>query len=78
VTFNFAGKAALIIGGASGIGWSTARAFEDELRREGAPDALFLPLDVRNAAEVKRACPCAGAEGRPHRIVAARWGRAAR
>lgn len=75
VTFNFAGKAALIIGGTSGIGWATARAFakagakvavcglapspvpafEHELREDGAPDALFLPLDVRSAPDVERA-----------------------
>jgi len=75
VTFNFAGKAALVIGGTSGIGWATAKAFaragakvamcglvndgapnfERELRKEGAPDALFLPLDVRNAPDVERA-----------------------
>ena len=75
VTFNFAGKTALVIGGTSGIGWATARAFaragakvavcglapspapsfERELREGGAPDALFLPLDVRSAAEIERA-----------------------
>ena len=75
VTFNFTGKAALIVGGTSGIGWATARAFaragakvavcglapspapafEDHLRADGAPDALFLPLDVRSAPDVERA-----------------------
>jgi NAD(P)-dependent dehydrogenase (short-subunit alcohol dehydrogenase family) len=75
VTFNFAGKAALITGGTSGIGWATARAFaragakvavcglappdppqfEDQLRQDGAPDALFVPLDVRSAPDVERA-----------------------
>jgi NAD(P)-dependent dehydrogenase (short-subunit alcohol dehydrogenase family) len=75
VTFNFAGKAALVIGATSGIGWATARAFaragakvavcglagdaapdfERELRQDGAPDALFLPLDVRSAPDVERA-----------------------
>ena len=75
VTFDFAGKAALVIGGTSGIGWATARAFaragakvavcglaspeapdvERQLREDGAPDALFLPLDVRSAPDVERA-----------------------
>lgn len=75
VAFNFAGKAALVIGGASGIGWATACAFarahakvavcglapspapdfERQLREAGAPDALFLPLDVRSAPDVERA-----------------------
>lgn len=75
VTFNFAGKAALITGGTSGIGWATAKAFakagakvaicglsdtsaagfEAKLKAEGAPDALFLPLDVRSAPDVERA-----------------------
>jgi NAD(P)-dependent dehydrogenase (short-subunit alcohol dehydrogenase family) len=75
VAFDFAGKAALIIGGTSGIGWATARAFaragakvavcglapspapafEDQLREDGAAEALFLPLDVRSAPDVERA-----------------------
>ena len=75
VTFNFAGKAALVVGGTSGIGWATARGFaragakvavcglapspapefERQLREDGAPDALFVPLDVRNAPDVERA-----------------------
>jgi len=75
VTFNFAGKAALIVGGTSGIGWATARAFaragakvavcglapspapefDRQLKDDGAPDALFLPLDVRSAPDVERA-----------------------
>jgi NAD(P)-dependent dehydrogenase (short-subunit alcohol dehydrogenase family) len=75
VAFNFAGKAALVVGGTSGIGWATARAlaragakvavcglapspppaFERQLREDGAPDALFLPLDVRSAPDVERA-----------------------
>ena len=75
VAFNFAGKAALVIGGTSGIGWATAKAFaragakvavcglapspapefERELREDGAPDALFLQLDVRSAPDVERA-----------------------
>jgi NAD(P)-dependent dehydrogenase (short-subunit alcohol dehydrogenase family) len=73
VTFDFTGKAALVIGGTSGIGWATARAFaragakvavcglapdpapefERELREAGAPDAMFLPLDVRSAPAVE-------------------------
>jgi NAD(P)-dependent dehydrogenase (short-subunit alcohol dehydrogenase family) len=75
VRFDFAGKAALVIGGTSGIGWATARAFaragarvaacglvpspapefERQLRDDGAPDALFLPLDVRSTPDVERA-----------------------
>jgi NAD(P)-dependent dehydrogenase (short-subunit alcohol dehydrogenase family) len=75
VAYDFSGKAVLIVGGTSGIGWATARAFarararvaicglapspapefEHELKTEGAPDALFLPLDVRNAADVEKA-----------------------
>jgi NAD(P)-dependent dehydrogenase (short-subunit alcohol dehydrogenase family) len=75
VSFNFAGKAALVIGGTSGIGWATARAFARagakvavcglapspipdfvrQLTEDGAPDALFLPLDVRSAPDVERA-----------------------
>lgn len=75
VTFDFSGKAALIIGGTSGIGWATARAFaragakvavcglapspapefERQLRDDGAPDALFLPLDVRRVPDVESA-----------------------
>ena len=75
VTFNFAGKAALIVGGTSGIGWATARAFagagakvavcglapspapefDRQLKDDGAPDALVLPLDVRSAPDVERA-----------------------
>lgn len=75
VTFDFAGKAALVVGGTSGIGWATAGAFaragakvavcglasspppefERQLREDGAPDALFLPLDVRSAPDVERA-----------------------
>jgi NAD(P)-dependent dehydrogenase (short-subunit alcohol dehydrogenase family) len=75
VSFNFAGKAALVVGGTSGIGWATAKAFakagakvgvcglapspapefERELLQAGAPDAVFLPLDVRSAPDVERA-----------------------
>jgi NAD(P)-dependent dehydrogenase (short-subunit alcohol dehydrogenase family) len=74
VTYNFSGKAALVIGGASGIGWATARAFARsgakvavcdvapmpeefyrQLTEDGAPDALFQPLDVRSAPDVERA-----------------------
>jgi NAD(P)-dependent dehydrogenase (short-subunit alcohol dehydrogenase family) len=75
VTFDFTGKAALVIGGTSGIGWATARAFARagakvatcglappdapdyvrQLTEDGAPDALFLPLDVRSAPDVERA-----------------------
>lgn len=75
VRFDFSGRAALVIGGTSGIGWATARAFaragakvavcglasdgspdfERQLLQDGAPDALFLPLDVRRAVDVERA-----------------------
>jgi NAD(P)-dependent dehydrogenase (short-subunit alcohol dehydrogenase family) len=75
VRFDFTGKAALVIGGTSGIGWATARAFaragakvavcglapsptpefERQLTDDGAPAALFLPLDVRSAPDVARA-----------------------
>lgn len=75
ITYDFAGKAALVIGGTSGIGWATARAFAGagakvavcgltdgeppefarQLMADGAPDALFLPLDVRRVADVERA-----------------------
>jgi NAD(P)-dependent dehydrogenase (short-subunit alcohol dehydrogenase family) len=75
VSYDFSGKAVLVIGGTSGIGWATARAFARsgakvatcglappdapdyvrQLTDDGAADALFLPLDVRNAADVERA-----------------------
>lgn len=77
VTWDFEGRVALVIGGTSGIGLATARAFAragarvavaargveaGERAREGlGPGAIFVPTDVRDEGSVERAV--AGAVG---------------